>query len=290
MNRTNGNGVLNALVRSYYDVQRARLALEGRVSAYDRGVAGPREERLHKGSFIQTVEEQGAALKDSEAAIAKSIEHEVDRYPLWTEWLSTVKGCGPTYSAVILTSFDIEIATTVSKMWQFAGLNPGMVRGMKVVAKSAYKPEMGDFIREMEDRQGKVKAVIRTHEMVRGDRRTPGFLSPFNGWLRTQLCGKLGPSFLKARSPYAIAYYYPLHVPLDRRGEFGPGRLDVEENACAASGKPWKEEREGHRSRAANRYMIKMFLRDLYVQWRTIEHLTVRPPYAEEYLGREHAN
>lgn len=291
MSENNGsNGVLNSLVRSYFDIQRARLALGGRISAYDRGVAGPREDHRHKGTFIQTIEEQAAALEESEQKIAKDVEREVARYPIYTEWLSKVKGCGPMYSAILITSLDIE-KDTVSKWWQFAGLNPGMVRGMKVLSKKEYRPgESGDFIREFTDLKGKPKVLVRTHEMVRGDRRTPGFLSPFNGWLRTQLCGKLGPSFLKAQSPYAIAYYYPLHVPAARREELGPGRLDAEESICEASGKPWKEEREGHRARAANRYMVKMFLRDLHTAWRTLEGLPVRPPYQEEYLGHKHAS
>lgn len=282
------NGELNTLVRCYFDVQRARIALGGRRSAYERGVSGLKENRSKKGAFILILTEQEENLLRSETQIASEIEQEVKRYPIYTEWLSTVKGCGPMYSAVIITSFDIERANTVSKMWQFAGLNPGMVRGMKIIAKKEYKQEMGDFIREMEDRQGKKKVVYRSHEMVRGDRRTPGFLSPFNGWLRTQLCGKLGPSFLKARSEYAVSYYYPLHVPAERRGELGPGRLDVEESICQSTGKPWKDEREGHRSRAAMRYMIKMFLLDLYVAWRTLEGLSVRKPYQEEYLKHKH--
>jgi len=284
----NGDGILNACVRSYFDVQRARIALQLRVSAYDRGISGPKEDRLRKGGFIDGLEERVKELQKSEDEIAKEIEREVKTYPLWAEWLSTVKGCGTMYAAVILTSFDIEKATTVSKMWQFAGLNPGMVRGMKVVDKAKYEPEMGDYIREIEDRKGKKKVVYRSHELVRGDRKTPGFLSPFNGWLRTQLCGKLGPSFLKSQSPYAINYYYPMHVPVDRRKDLGPGRLDVEENAHQYTGKPWKDEKEGHRARAANRYMVKMFLRDLYVAWRTLEGLEVRPPYQEEYLGKKH--
>jgi len=288
MNENNGNGILNSLVRSYFDVQRARIALQLRVSAYDRGVSGPREDRREKGAFMQSLEERVDELLTSEEQIIKDIMREVKTYPLWAEFLKDVKGCGPIYAGVILTSFDIEKAITVSKMWQFAGLNPGKVRGMKVVAKKDYKPELGELLREMEDRQGKKKIVYRSHEMVRGDRRTPGFLAPFNGWLRTQLCGKLGPSFLKCQNEYAVAYYYPLHVPKARQGELGPGRLDVEENRCETTGKPWKDEREGHRSRAAMRYMIKMFLVDLYTNWRSIEGLSVRPPYSEEYLGKVH--
>jgi hypothetical protein len=34
--------------------------------------------------------------------------------------------------------------------------------------------------------------------------------------------------------------------------------------------------------------MIKMFVKDLYVAWRTIEGLEVRKPYQEEYLGKVH--
>jgi hypothetical protein len=30
-------------------------------------------------------------------------------------------------------------------------------------------------------------------------------------------------------------------------------------------------------------------LKDLYVQWRTIEGLEVREPYSAEYLGKRHA-
>lgn len=51
----------------------------------------------------------------------------------------------------------------------------------------------------------------------------------------------------------------------------------------------WKETTPGHRHKAATRKMIKMFLKDLYVAWRTVEHLPVRKPYEEEYLGRKHA-
>ena len=46
---------------------------------------------------------------------------------------------------------------------------------------------------------------------------------------------------------------------------------------------------DGHRKNAAIRYMVKMFLLDLYKEWRTLEGLPVREPYAEEYLGKRHA-
>lgn len=51
---------------------------------------------------------------------------------------------------------------------------------------------------------------------------------------------------------------------------------------------PWKDVTPGHRDKAAKRYMIKMFIKDLYVIWRTIEGLPVREPYQVEYLGHTH--
>lgn len=39
----------------------------------------------------------------------------------------------------------------------------------------------------------------------------------------------------------------------------------------------------------AMRYMVKRFLVDLYVAWRTIEGLTVEPEYNEGKLGHKHA-
>jgi len=51
----------------------------------------------------------------------------------------------------------------------------------------------------------------------------------------------------------------------------------------------WKDCTPGHKNQAAIRYMMKMFLRDLYVAWREIEGLPVRPPYEDDYLGRKHS-
>ena len=50
----------------------------------------------------------------------------------------------------------------------------------------------------------------------------------------------------------------------------------------------WKDAYVAHRHKAANRKMIKEFLKDVYVAWRTIEGLPVREPYSEEYLGKKH--
>jgi len=120
------------------------------------------------------------------------------------------------------------------------------------------------------------------------DRLIKGQRAPFNQWLRSKMIGVLARGFIMSKS-YYVKFYYNLHVPLLRREELGIGRLDVSESIYEKTGKMWKEESEGHRSNYAKRYMIKMFLQDLYVAWRTLEGLPVREPYSEEYLGKKHS-
>jgi hypothetical protein len=45
-----------------------------------------------------------------------------------------------------------------------------------------------------------------------------------------------------------------------------------------------------HRNNAAKRYMIKIFLRELWWHWRTLEGLPTPPDYAEQYLGMKHGS
>jgi hypothetical protein len=49
------------------------------------------------------------------------------------------------------------------------------------------------------------------------------------------------------------------------------------------------EKSKGQRHNMAMRYMVKMFLIDLYTKWRTLEGLPVSVPYSEAKLGIKHA-
>lgn len=90
----------------------------------------------------------------------------------------------------------------------------------------------------------------------------------FNPFLKTKLVGVLGTSFLRSASEYRD--YYDNYK----------NRL---ENALAH-----KEKTKGHRHNMAMRYMIKRFLIDLYVNWRTLEGLPVAKEYSEAKLGIVH--
>ena len=50
----------------------------------------------------------------------------------------------------------------------------------------------------------------------------------------------------------------------------------------------WSKVVKAHRHKAANRYMVKIFLIKVYTAWRRIEGLVVYDPYHETKLGLVH--
>lgn len=90
----------------------------------------------------------------------------------------------------------------------------------------------------------------------------------FKPFLKTKLVGVLASSFLRCKSPYSEAYYnYKNRLKTDPRHE---------------------EKSDGHIHNMSIRRMIKIFLIDLYVNWRSLEGLQVNPPYHESKMKLFH--
>jgi hypothetical protein len=104
------------------------------------------------------------------------------------------------------------------------------------------------------------------YESGQAQRPTKGEKLPYNAFLRTKLCGVLGPVMLKVGSPWKKVYDDYKH----RISTAGKGRSDA------------------HRHMMAVRYMIKALLIDIHRDWRTSEGLPVRPSYHEEKQGGHH--
>ena len=275
---------IRVLVRAREDFQSMRKKMDNRCGIKADGSIQNVEDRIFRLDDVENFRLIAAEARRQEKSIEKMLSKRLKGVPIYTEWLSKVKGVGPIAAGWIVGTIDIHKATTVSKIWQYCGLNPGLVRGKKEVAATDYKKSMGEILGENERKSG-TKYVVSTNEMIRGDRLTPGFVSPFNKSLKTALVGVLADGFIKSRSNYAIEFYYTRKARTEQsavkiKNDSGSDRKD--------DGKPWSEVSKGHRDRDAKRYMIKMFLKDLYVVWRQLEGLPVRAPYAEEYLGKVH--
>jgi len=116
------------------------------------------------------------------------------------------------------------------------------------------------------------KDITRISEKHESQKLRSGQYPSYNAWLKTKMVGVLADSFVKQQTPKYITLYYDYKTRCESQG--------------VGVGKRWKS--KGHVHRASCRYMIKMFLADLYNAWRPLEGLSVRPPYQEEYLGHKH--
>lgn len=192
--------------------------------------------------------EQYLDLEDAERRCFRRLEKVLERIPIYTQWLSKQKGIGPAMAAVIISEIDITKSRYVSSIWRYAGLD--------VADNGAGRSRKAEHLidREYTDRDG--NAAVRKS-------------ITFNPWLKTKLVGVLGPSFIKCgNEKYRKIYDDYKH------------RLESHEK--------YKDVSKGHRHAMAVRYMVKIFLQDLYAFWRQQEGLEVALPYDEAKLGHKH--
>lgn len=180
-------------------------------------------------------------------------------YPIFTEFLDGVKGIGPAMAGVLISEIDIHKARYSSSLWAYAGLDvAGDGRG-----RSRRKEHLTE--QEYTDKDGKPATRMGI---------------TFNPFLKTKLVGVLASSFLRVGdSPYG-EIYRNYKCRLENHAQYGiHNDKKKDENDHLITSK-------GRRHNMAMRYMIKMFLIDLYKEWRAMEGLPVAPPYSEAKLGR----
>lgn len=266
---------LRMVVRHFYDLQKLRIQMSNRIAKQ----AAPAElsdgakdllaayvDRLQNGVKIDSRRIGG------EHEVAGDLGRMIKGIPIWENWLKLQKGCGPTIAAVILTEVDIRRCETPSALWAFAGLN--VVDG-------------------------------------RAPRLHKGQKSKFNRGLRTKLVGVLGPNLLKAAMHDPERKWRTFYDDYKTRkqntlveccmlcegsGWVKDGKPSAEGKGsrcdrCDGTGGPAKWGRsDAHVHTASIRYMVKMFLRELWVEWRKLEGLPITETYAEAYLGRRHGD
>ena len=262
--------IIRILVRAREDFQGMRKRMDNRIGRKADGDEQDREKlpaREFEPEDAMQFSEIADEARKQEAAIEKKLLAACKAMPAYP-WLKSVKGVGTIAMGHILGWIDIYKATTVSKIWQYAGMNPGMV-----IAKKRVENKDGTF------------SAVPTTALIRGDRLAPGYIAPFNKQLRTALLGVMGDGFIKAQNTYCMEHYYPVKARLEQSDNTVE---EVKKAGAKAAPVAWKDAKKAHRHRAAIRKMVKAFLQDFYVAARTAHGLPVRPPYAEEYLGKVH--
>lgn len=113
----------------------------------------------------------------------KDLDKILDKFPVYTEFLAKVNGCGPAISAILISEIDISKATYASSLFAYSGLDV-------VDINNKGEPDgrgRGKFTEHMVE-----KHCINEF----GEDKTYMGLS-HKRFLKTKLVGILGPSFLK---------------------------------------------------------------------------------------------
>ena len=281
---------LKSIVRGAYDIQALRIQMGGRIVANFKSKLGikpsekeelaekdakkvlaylkteyklitdgmaslPRTFARNGDSLISNMTElvlidQYFTLERDEAKHFRQLEKVLQEYEIYTHFLKNVKGVGAAMAGVIMSEIDIHKSEYASSIWKYAGLD--------VAADGKGRSRRKEHLVETEyvDKDGKAKKKMGIS---------------FNPFLKTKLVGVLGSSFLRAGvkdNPYRAVY--------------DGYKSRLENNPDHA------EKSKGHRHNMAIRYMVKIFIIDLYKMWRTVEGLEVRPPYHEAKLGLKH--
>lgn len=204
--------------------------------------------------------DQYVALEKRENEHFARLKNVLGEFAIWREFLEGVRGVGPAMAGVLISEFDIHRARYPSSMWAYAGYD---VAG-DGAGRSRRKEHLVD--REYKDKNGK-------------DATRVGIT--FNPWLKTKL-HVLAELFIKMRTdPYRKVYDDYKHRMESHE------RWGIKNDGVVVDGKIVTT--KGRRHAQAMRYMIKMFLIDLYAAWREIEGLPVSKPYHEAKLGMRHS-
>ena len=276
--------ILKTMVNGVYQLQKTRIQIGNQLSAYYRmrhgikdgektdvdcsmnavqsefkSIVGEnkvtrRRKYLYEGLIANIGElyliEMYIELESKEKSMGRALQSILETFPIYTEFLAGVKGCGPLMSGVIISEFDISKAKYASSLWKYAGL---------------------DVAPDGKGRSRKKEHLVDTEytDRITGEVKTKKSIT-FNPWLKTKLVGVLGSGFVKQGEKYRQIYDDYKH-----RLQHAPAHA---------------EKTDGHRHNMAVRYMIKLFLVDLYEHWRYLEGLPVHKPYHEAKLGLKHGN
>jgi len=233
------------------------------------------DELIRSFAEAQLVESYFDLLTQEESEFRK-LELVLEGIPVYDEYLTLIRGCGPAMSGVLIAEMDPHKARSVSSFWKYAGLDvapaqrrdkAGKVTPWERSDPRPFVEEAGEnaprWLGRSRTRDHLVKRKYVDRDGVEQERDSV----TFNPWLKTKLY-VLATNLLRAGGPYADIY----------RGY--KGRLE--------SSPRWQLTTKGHRHNAAMRYMLKMFLQHLWEKWRLLEGLAIKGSYAEDKLGIHH--
>lgn len=259
---------ISLYVRSYYDIQKLRIAHANRCRTVLEIETPETEEE-------ESVENYGVGVPEllkAEKVLKDKIEISTKDHPIRVEFFNRVKGIGPILSGGLISMIQ-------SRKQQFCLLKDGREKWMPHPDNFA-KEELMEKVYEVVEKPfpEKVRASIECFDCISAltayaglhvidgaaVRRKRGQQSNWNSLFKT-LCWKVGISFMKCGGIYKGEY----EVYRARQIALHPEMPKMQTHLRAL------------------RRCSKIFLANLWMFWREKEGLSVRSPYVGEKLGHE---
>ena len=179
-----------------------------------------------------------------ERQVTKEYVKIVKQLPIWNEWLKGIHGISEDGAGQLISGLnDISQFDTVSKLWSYVGygLYDGNIQGLKNGQKHNYNHKL----------RAKVYTIIDL-----------GFVMH----KKDSYYGQLYDVYKKEyRKKYPEPILNPNYVPPKKKGGKGAGFKQLYT--------------DGHIRRMCIRKIAKKFLKDLWINWRKIEGLSITEPY-----------
>ena len=242
------------------DLIATEVRMNPRTSHIEKAIAGSENLEFIGDVYDYQMANTYASLIKTEENATKALSKEVEKHPMWDAFFKDVPGCGPMMAAVCIAYLDPYRARHRSSFYRYAGLDVVIDADGKGRGKGRWHTVEQEYI----DKNGDV-------QIKKG--------LGYNPFLKTKLIGVLGSGMMKAgirrdketnevitKGIYAKAY-------VDYKF-----RLDQREDT--------KDYSKAHKHNMAVRYMVKIFLSNMWETWRKLEGLEVSDPYEVAFLGR----
>lgn len=267
---------LRASTKFFYDIQLLRMQTDARTKRMcDEGKIQLLAEDLQALSF------RANELKTAEHDALKLVKKFLRAHPFYRFLADTetYKGIGPAMAAVILSEFDPYKAKYVSCFWSYAGIAPKVcyrcaschqevmpVDGKGIVKEGlAFHHKSDVYSKKCVNFNRAFLEELKGEAYVSGkpDKPTKGEKLAYNDFVKTKLLGVLAPVMIKLSSPFRKFYDdFKLRWVTAGRGN-----------------------NPAHVHKAAMRHMIKMLLKQIWLDWRRLEGLEIVPDYHEQKQG-----
>jgi hypothetical protein len=249
--------VLNTLEKEYKLVSEHMIEKKQTLKKAIKELNGSGELQTLKDEMDYKLVQQYMSLKHNEEETVKVLAKKVHEHPMWNRFFKDVKGCGELMAANCIAYLDIDKARHASSFWKYCGLDV-----VTVIQDDG-----------TEETHGRRKGDTAEYDYVAKDGTTKKKKGlTYNPELKCKLVGVLSGCMIKAAGKNPTGHKY-VEAYRDYKN-----RLENSE--------VHKDKTAGHKNAMAIRYMIKQFLRDLWVVWREYEGYELSEPYSVAYLKR----